>query len=149
MVTLYKTVLQDDNLAYLKKVREYEYALSSYSSAEEISTMMKEVFKLHLEAEELLYLLCFNGSIKLNGVFELSRGTANSTLFPQRELAQKVLLCNATAVVLVHNHPSGTLEHSTFDKEVCKELEAICKLIHVEFLDSIIVTRDSYCSYRE
>jgi DNA repair protein RadC len=50
---------------------------------------------------------------------------------------------------LAHNHPSGDLEPSEEDLTVNKRLVEAGKLLGIEVLDHIIVTKDSYMSFKE
>jgi DNA repair protein RadC len=70
---------------------------------------------------------------------ELFHGTVDATDVYPRELARRALACNAAAVIVGHNHPSGIPEPSTADRESTLELRRILKCIDVRLLDHIIV----------
>ena len=70
---------------------------------------------------------------------ELFRGTLTQTSVYPREVAKGCLLKNAAAVILVHNHPSGTVEPSRADELLTTTLKTTLNMIDVRVLDHIII----------
>ena len=70
---------------------------------------------------------------------EMFRGTVNRTTVHPRELVREALDCNASAVILAHNHPSGCADPSREDVELTRTLADILKMIDVRVLDHLIV----------
>jgi DNA repair protein RadC len=56
--------------------------------------------------------------------------------------------CNATALILVHNHPSGTLAASEQDLRLTRSLTEICSQVGISLHDHLIVTRSGAYSIR-
>jgi len=73
---------------------------------------------------------------------ELFRGTINAAAVYPREVVKSVLAHNASAVILVHNHPSGIPEPSESDKTLTRNLKAALALIDVPVLDHVVVGKD-------
>lgn len=71
---------------------------------------------------------------------QLFRGTLTQTSVYPRELARSAIRTNAAAVVLAHNHPSGSLEPSGADKFLTESLKKALALIDVRVLDHLIVS---------
>lgn len=80
---------------------------------------------------------------------ELFFGTVNSATVHPREIVKSALACNAAAVVLAHNHPSGAPEPSQADRAITREITAALKLIDVRVLDHMIVATDTITSFAE
>lgn len=74
----------------------------------------------------------------------LFTGTVNRAAVYPRELVRAVIACNAAAIILVHNHPSGIPEPSDADIALTREVSAAMGLIDVSVLDHIIVG-DTIC----
>lgn len=75
---------------------------------------------------------------------ELFLGTINGAEVHPREVVKHALRCNAAAVILAHNHPSGTTEPSAADRAVTARLKQALALVDVRLLDHVIVAgRDS------
>ena len=70
---------------------------------------------------------------------ELFRGTLDGCSVPPREVVRAVIECNAAAVILYHNHPSGSPEPSAADVALTQTLKQALDLIGVRVLDHLIV----------
>ena len=81
------------------------------------------------------------------GLFEISRGTGDTSVANPREMFIRALLCGANKIILIHNHPSGNPEPSHSDITVTKRVKECGCLLGVELLDHIIVG-NSYCSLK-
>lgn len=69
----------------------------------------------------------------------LSEGTVTvNTVYP-RELVKAALACNASALVIAHNHPSGSLQPSNQDEQLTRTLFLVCSFMHINLLDHLIV----------
>lgn len=69
---------------------------------------------------------------------ELSRGTIDQTSVYPREVVKAAIKCNAAAVILAHNHPSGVPEPSQADKRLTQRLKEALSLIDVRVLDHVV-----------
>ncbi len=75
-------------------------------------------------------------------------GTVDHTPVYPREVVRRALELSATAIVLVHNHPSGDPSPSAQDVTMTREILAIAKPLGVTVHDHIIVGRDGHASLR-
>jgi DNA repair protein RadC len=80
---------------------------------------------------------------------ELFRGTVNGASVHPREVLRQILLHNAAAVILAHNHPSGVLEPSQPDELITRRLREALGLIDVRVLDHVIVGDGRCYSFAE
>jgi len=76
-------------------------------------------------------------------------GTLNANLVHPREIFQEALKQNAASVILVHNHPSGDPEPSEDDLEITKRIIEAGKIMGIEVLDHIIITKTKVFSFKE
>lgn len=76
----------------------------------------------------------------------LFKGTLDRSLVHPREIFKKALEHNAAAMIVVHNHPAGSLVPSPADLAVTEKLIESSKMMEITFLDHIIVTRNGYTS---
>lgn len=97
------------------------------------------------EAFRILFLDKRNGLIadEVQGV-----GTVDHTPVYPREVVKRALELSATAVILVHNHPSGDPTPSTADITMTKQIVDIAKPLGIAVHDHIIVGRDRHASFR-
>ena len=76
-------------------------------------------------------------------------GTLNANLVHPREIFQEALRHNAASVILVHNHPSGDAEPSEDDLEITKRIVEAGKIMGIDVLDHVIITRTKVFSFKE
>ena len=76
------------------------------------------------------------------------KGTVDHAPVYPREVARRALQHNATAVILVHNHPSGDPTPSRADIAMTKEIVAAAKAVGVTVHDHIVIARDGHASLR-
>ena len=79
----------------------------------------------------------------------ISVGTINASLVHPREVFEPAVKYLAVQIILAHNHPSGDLTPSEDDLTVNKRLTEAGKILGIEVLDHIIVTKDSFISFKE
>ncbi len=88
---------------------------------------------------------------KKNGLIAdeiLGSGTVDHTPVYPREVVRRALELSATAIILVHNHPSGDPTPSTQDVKMTLDIIAIAKSLNVTVHDHIIIGRDGHASLR-
>lgn len=112
---------------------------------------VKQFCQLHfgcLEHEEFGVLFLDNQYqlIKFESLF---RGTIDGASVYPREVVKAVLACNAAALIIYHNHPSGVLSPSDADTRITNKLREAVGLIDVRILDHIIVTNKDAYSFAE
>ncbi len=105
---------------------------------------------------EKFWVLCLNRKNRLLKQVEVSSGTATSSLAHPREVYREAIRQGATAIVCVHNHPSGDPAPSAADIQVTRQLREAAKTVDIELLDHVIVGRANsdprgvgYYSFRE
>ena len=107
-------------------------------------------------AVEKFWVLCLNRKNRLLKQVAITSGTATSSLAHPREVFREAIRHGATAVVCVHNHPSGDPAPSAADVQVTRQLREAAKAVDIELLDHVIVGRAAadpqgrgYYSFRE
>jgi DNA repair protein RadC len=102
---------------------------------------IKHYLKLHLAARsyEVFAVIFLDSQNRLLAMEEMFRGTLTQTSVYPREVVLRALHHQASAVVLAHNHPSGTVEPSRADEMLTQTLKAALALVDVRVLDHIIV----------
>lgn len=116
------------------------------SSKEVYEFMQPRIGDLPHEEFWVVYL---NNANKVISTLQLSKGGITGTLVDVRLLLKEALVINATAIILAHNHPSGTLKPSTADKEITEKIKNACYSMDIKLLDHIIVTEKSYFSFQD
>ncbi len=76
----------------------------------------------------------------------ISIGTVNSNIIHAREVFRPAIECNAAAIILAHNHPSGEVTPSKEDADITVDLVRAGKILGITILDHVIITKDSFAS---
>jgi DNA repair protein RadC len=81
----------------------------------------------------------------------VSMGSLSETVVHPREVFKTVLLSNASAVIFIHNHPSGRGEPSAEDRQITKKLQDAAHLLEIKVLDHLIIYGEDsqFFSFRE
>ena len=112
---------------------------------------VKNYLQLHLahRPHEVFASLFLDAQNRLIAMEELFRGTLTQTSVYPREVVLKALHHHAAAVVLAHNHPSGTVQPSRADEALTQTLKAALALVDVRVLDHVIVAPGQALSMAE
>ncbi len=126
---------------YWKKIN------SSKDAAEMLhGTWDRDTIGLH----ETFKIVLLNNANKVKGVYQISQGGITGTLVDMRMLFSVVLKCLCPAIILAHNHPSGTLRPSGPDKELTQRIKKAGELLDIKVLDHlIIVPSGDYFSFAD
>ncbi len=112
---------------------------------------VKDFLKLHFAGREyesfvVLYLDAQNCLIEVE---ELFRGTLTQTSVYPREVVKSALRFNAAAVMLSHNHPSGSVTPSRADEHLTQTLKSALALVDVRVLDHLVIAGNNALSFAE
>lgn len=96
---------------------------------------------------EEFWVVFLNNSNKIIYKSQLSKGGITGTVVDVRIVYKTALEHNAVAIILAHNHPSGTLKPSEQDKQITQQLKAAGHALDIKVLDHLIITEKSYFSF--
>ena len=116
------------------------------SSTSVFELMQPILGSLDLEEFWVLYL---NNAHKRISKSQLSKGGITAALVDKRLLFKRALEVGAVALILIHNHPSGKIEPSTFDLRLTNTLKTAAKTLDIKVLDHLIVTEKTYFSFAD
>ncbi|AWI50213.1 DNA repair protein RadC [Actinobacillus minor NM305] len=102
----------------------------------------------HWEREVFMVLFLDNQN-RLIRTEKMFFGTINQASVHPREVIKAALKCNAAAIIIAHNHPSGECTPSEADRHLTRRIEMACGLVDIRFVDHIIVGKGDYFSFEE
>ena len=133
-------------LSYQKKSLETRYV----RTAEDAYTILRPTYSDEdIEYRESFKVLFMNQNFKVLGWTTISEGGITETPADIRMILQAALLCNATCITVCHNHPSGNLIPSRDDDRLTEKIRKACEIMRIHLVDHLILTDNSYYSYRE
>lgn len=102
-----------------------------------------------IEFQEEAKMILLNTNNSVLGIYHLSKGGLASTILDIKIVLSVALKCNASGIILIHNHPSGNLNPSECDKRITKRIKLGCELISLKLLDHLIISKDGYTSFAD
>ncbi len=120
--------------------------LPTIVSARDAVAQLQELRHAKKEHFVALYL---NARNQLLSKETISIGTLNASLIHPREVFKSAIDHLAASILVAHNHPSGSLEPSEDDLEVTKRLKEAGKILGIEIVDHVIVTKRGFASLKE
>lgn len=79
----------------------------------------------------------------------ISIGTLNSSLVHPREVFEPAIALHSASIIIAHNHPSQDITPSTEDKKITERLIESGKILGIEVIDHIILSKSSYLSFQQ
>lgn len=128
--------------------------LSCRTSMEMVLSNTQDIQRLFIPyffgaRNELSYLACLDGKLKVLGVRKLGVGIPNATDITVRQVAEAALSLNATSVILAHNHISGIATPSDADLTTTTYLRDFLAKMSISLYDHVIMVDDDMVSLRE
>jgi DNA repair protein RadC len=99
--------------------------------------------------QEHFICITLNGAGEVIGNRTITVGLLNHSLVHPREVFADAITDRAASVICVHNHPSGSLEASTQDIMITRQLASAGEILGIRLLDHVIVTKQGHLSLKE
>ena len=107
------------------------------------------MMQLSEKEQEIFYVVFFDNRLCMIDYQEMFYGTLNQVVVHAREVVKRALHHNAASVILVHNHPSGTIEISKEDRSLTITLKEALALVDITVLDHIVICGTHAISFAE
>jgi len=102
-----------------------------------------------LEFVEEFKVMLLNKANKVLGICQLSTGGISGTVADPKLIFMAALKCNASFIVIAHNHPSGNLKPSRQDEELTGKIKEGGKFLDLPLLDHLIITDEGFFSFAD
>ena len=119
---------------------------------ESVHAILAEFLRTQDEVDqdkEHFFCLHLNNRNKIKLLELVSVGTLNASLVHPREVFTRAVSERSAMLIVVHNHPSGNVEPSDEDIKLTERLRDAGKLLGIELMDHVIISNDSYYSFKE
>ncbi|MGL5084648.1 MAG: JAB domain-containing protein [Clostridium sp.] len=139
----------------LSKVKAlFELSTRNTNDCSDKISSPKDVVKLSADMEhyeqEVLRMYCLNSKNKVIKTMNLFKGGISSAIVDVRIVFKEALKCNASAIMVCHNHPSGDPTNSRDDLLITERLKQSGEIVGIKLLDHIIVgSNNTYFSFVE
>jgi DNA repair protein RadC len=139
-------VIRAMNSLYLQKSCEMNVRLNSPGCT--FALWQNRLSGLKNEVVEVAYL---DADLRLlkDGIVRMGCGTVTAVPVLTRSIAESALLRKASAVIIAHNHPSGSPEPSEGDEHSTTAIKNVLEVLGIPLVDHLIIAKNGYFSFRE
>jgi DNA repair protein RadC len=102
-----------------------------------------------IELLEEFKVMMLNRANDVIGIWKVSQGGTSGTVVDAKLVFAAALKCNASSIILAHNHPSGNTKPSLADIDLTRKLKAGGELLDISVLDHLILTIEGYYSFAD
>lgn len=99
--------------------------------------------------KEIFKIVFLNSQYQILETADIEEGTVNQANPIVREVFQKALQFFSSAIICLHNHPSGNPQPSQEDKDFTRDLAQAGVNLHIKILDHIIIGNDKHFSFKD
>lgn len=142
------TRVAEVELIYKSKVRASERPKITCSK-DAYKVLMETWDGNKIEFIEQFKVLLLNRGNRVLGIYEVSTGGITGTVADIRLIFAAALKSNTVALTLCHNHPSANLKPSRADDQLTAKIHEAGKLLDIQVLDHLIISKDGYYSYAD
>jgi len=130
-----------------KRIKNNNLIDIKFTNAEKIYNYFKDIFLY--EKQECFYAIYLDAAKKIIKVKLLFKGTLDHSLVHPREVFKEAYLLSASAIICIHNHPSGNVSPSKEDKVLTNNLVQIGLIHGIPIVDHLIIGNSTYYSFYE
>lgn len=130
-----------------RRVERAQFKYQKFICAQDVVNFYSPAMRC-LKHEVFKALLLDNGNKLIKDV-QITKGTLNASLVHPREVFKEAIDHLAAAIIVVHNHPSGSVQPSKEDVDVSRQLKHAGDIIGIPVIDHIILGDDQYFSFAD
>lgn len=130
--------------------RSSKVFLGKVTNSKDTSAFLKKVFdKRTIQLQESFVVIYLNRANQILGYYKHSLGGIAGTVADPRIIFATALASASSGIILSHNHPSGNLTASQADLDLTRKIKEGGKLLEIQLLDHLIVTKAGYYSFAD
>ncbi len=125
------------------------YLIRSNKRITDAKDVYEELKSFSTKFQEHFLTITLDGASHIINTRTVFIGTLNQSLVHPREVFADAIADRAAGIIIAHNHPSGTLEASRADISITQRLKEVSKLVGIELLDHVILSKYGYYSFSD
>lgn len=142
--------MKKKSVEFTLKAEKMDFPIEKIRSTQDAYNYARKFYFDDINIYESVFIVLLNQANNTIGYAKISQGGVNSCLVDKRIVSKYAIESLASAVILVHNHPSGCLKPSQYDDQLTKSIQACLQVFDIKLLDHIIITDDNgYYSYND
>ncbi len=136
------------NIMSCRLVKESSVEYQPIRCLTDILQVINTIDNLTTGSEEYVYILCMNTRGYIVGIHEVSHGDLNNAFVSPQAIFVRAILNNASAIILIHSHPSGNPNPSEEDRQATDRIRKCGDLLGITLLDHVIVAGNRNYSFK-
>lgn len=136
-------------IEYKLKATKQVFTREKINSSEDAQRFARKFYSDDINIFESSFIILINSANTAIGYAKISQGGVCSTIVDVRIIAKYAIESLCTAVIFVHNHPSGNTKPSQQDINFTSRIKSALQIFDIKLLDSIIITDDSFYSLND
>ena len=141
----YKSTISNVGLCWKKS----NFLKAKLINSKDAAEYARQFFSDDINIYESFFLILLNQANNTIAWVKISQGGISSSVVDIRIIAKYCIETFAAAVILCHNHPTGTLQASNQDINITKKIKETLALFDSKVLDHIILTEESHYSFAD
>mgnify|MGYP001791296527 CR=1 FL=1 len=146
-ITILSAPINTVELHYKRPLIEKLVQITNSDEAD--AYIRRHINSQRLDLKEFFWVVLMTNAGQALGFAEIGSGTIKNVPISIREIFQLVLISNASGILLTHNHTSGKLKPSSQDKAITEKIKELAKLFSISVVDHLIITSESYYSFKD
>ena len=136
---------------FIRNFNKEVYKLKSSEAVAEMMFTLLQKIRGYQKQRERMWCIGLDNGNNVQYIEIASVGTVDQAVIYPREVIRTAIVKGTTRIIIVHNHPSGSINPSTQDIELTKKLKSGAETLDVELLDHLIINNKDkqYYSFRE
>lgn len=134
-------------VSYVPKYKVSE--LPKVNLSQDCAAILRSSWNDNISYCEEFKIMLLNRANRVLGVCSISTGGLSGTVADPKMIFQTALKCNASSIILCHNHPSGNLKPSQADVSLTQKITGAGAFLEIAVLDHIILTSEGYYSFAD
>lgn len=112
----------------------------------DVENVFRKFWKGDINVQESLYAMYLSKNNRVKGISLIAMGGVDACLFDMKLIFAPAVKCLASAIIVIHNHPSGNTKASKQDNLLTKKLKEACDVLDITLLDNLIITENDCVS---
>ncbi len=125
------------------------YLVRTHRRITDAKDVYEELHAYRDKKQEYFLSITLDGASHIINTRTIFIGTLNQSMVHPREVFADAIADRAAGIIIAHNHPSGALYPSQADIRITERLQEVAKLVGIELLDHVILTKEGYYSFSD
>ena len=141
--------MKKKSVEFKLKAEKQDFSIVKITSSLDSADYARKFYFDDINIYESVFVILLSQAQNTIGYAKISQGGVSSCLVDKKIVAKYAIESLSSAVILVHNHPSGCLKPSKYDDQLTKEIKECLQVFDIRLIDHVIITEDSFYSYND